>query len=752
MWSDHETDQDFLGFAHLVEAVYRILNREDLLPATIGVYGDWGSGKSSLLKMVAARLSQSNDVLVLNLNGWLFEGYDDAKAALMETILDEISSRRSLSAKAKELAGRLIRRVNWLRVTGKALKYATGYLLGGPPGVAAVAVAEAATPAKPEEKKPEKQGSEDDFEKYFKKDPDVEQRRGVREFRRDFQEFLGETKIKTLIVIIDDLDRSLPDTIIETLEAIKLFLFVPHTAFLLGADERLVRYAVRRRFPELPGERAEVGRDYLEKLVQFAVRVPPLSRTEMETYIALLFSKACGLPQEQIAKACSFALTPDILSNGRAFNLTEASKYFTTISTELKDKLALTSRLAPVLAVGLAGNPRQCKRFLNTLIIRQEMALSRNMTLKERILAKLMLLEYFRHEAFRKLAQAQAESEGKPKLVKDLEEAVASLAGKGKQVATDPDIEAWLSDAWLKDWLASEPSLGGEDLRPYFYFSRDKLLPISSAAQRLSPQAQEVLQKLIHESEAMRRNALKDAAQLGPADAAAIFEELAERVRSMDDLTGDDSPLSRLFDWAEVLRGIDLDTSGAVWFYYPGSDEGPHGKHKTAWRGHGKVIAIGPKAQEILKPWLRLNLTAYLFQPCEAMAAFRAEQRRNRKSKVQPSQQTGRKAKPKKLPRERYTSRSYAQAITHAVEKANTARTCKPGKQLKPQDRCNACKAAAVPHWHPHQLRHTKATEIRREFGLDAARAVLGHRAPRITELYAENDANKVTEIMAHLG
>lgn len=558
MWSDHETEKDYLGFTHLIEAVYGILGRDDLLPATIGVYGDWGSGKSSLLKMVAARLAQSNDVLVLNLNGWLFEGYDDAKAALMETILDEISSHRNLTAKAKALAGRLIRRVNWLRVTGKSIKYATGYLLGGPPGAAAVAIADATAQAKPEPKKEDKKDSEDEFEKYFVKDPDLEQRRGVREFRKDFQEFLGQTQIKTLVVIIDDLDRCLPDTIIETLEAIKLFLFVPRTAFLLGADERLVRYAVRRRFPELPGERAEVGRDYLEKLVQFAIRVPPLSRTEMETYIALLFSKAARVPQEQITKACSFALTPDALSNGRAFTLAEAGKYFTTVSTELKDKLALTARLAPVLAVGLAGNPRQCKRFLNTLIIRQEMARSRNMPLKERILAKLMLLEYFRHEAFRKLAQAQAEADGKPKLIKDLEGAIAAAGvAKGKVApATSSDVEAWLSDAWLQDWLGTEPALAGEDLRPYFYFSRDKLTPISTAAQRLSPQAQEVLEKLIHKSEAVRKIALKEGAGLPPADAAAIFEELAERTRSTDDLTGDDSPLNRLFDWSEVRREL----------------------------------------------------------------------------------------------------------------------------------------------------------------------------------------------------
>jgi integrase len=203
---------------------------------------------------------------------------------------------------------------------------------------------------------------------------------------------------------------------------------------------------------------------------------------------------------------------------------------------------------------------------------------------------------------------------------------------------------------------------------------------------------------------------------------------------------------------AVILRGMDLDMTGPVWLYRPGSDQGPHGKHKTAWRGHQKIVAIGPKAQETLRPWLRLNLTEYLFQPRESMAAFRTEQRRHRRTKVQPSQLRRRRAKPKKAPGERYTSRSYAQAVAKAVEAANTARACEKCKPLVAAERCDACKAAAIPHWHPNQLRHTKATEIRREFGLDAARAVLGHRSPKITEVYAEIDSSKAAEVMARLG
>ena len=115
-------------------------------------------------------------------------------------------------------------------------------------------------------------------------------RRNIRDFRKDFALLLEKADIKRLVVFIDDLDRCLPENIIETLEAIKLFLFVPGTAFVIGADERLVQYAVRQRFPELPGPEAEVGRDYLEKLIQIPIRLPALNAAELESYLNLLFA------------------------------------------------------------------------------------------------------------------------------------------------------------------------------------------------------------------------------------------------------------------------------------------------------------------------------------------------------------------------------------------------------------------------------------------------------------------------------
>lgn len=90
MWPDHETTIDLLGIKHLKDAVLDIVKNDTLLPATIGIFGDWGSGKSSLIKMITKELESEENILILDFNGWLFESYDDAKSALMETIVDEL--------------------------------------------------------------------------------------------------------------------------------------------------------------------------------------------------------------------------------------------------------------------------------------------------------------------------------------------------------------------------------------------------------------------------------------------------------------------------------------------------------------------------------------------------------------------------------------------------------------------------------------------------------------------------------------
>jgi hypothetical protein len=583
MWSDNETAVDLLGYRHLVSAVTSIVRADGLLPATIGVFGDWGGGKSSLLRMVEEDLAKDEDTLVLTFNGWLFEGYEDAKSALMGVVLDEIVSKRTLDEKAKETLKKLIKRVNWFRVAGVALKHGAAFALGGPAGLGLTVAADIAGYVKQIASKAGAGVKELDLEtvsQFITEESGQEARRAIREFREDFKTLLHQTNLKRLVVLIDDLDRCLPNSIIEILEAIKLFLFVDNTAFVIGADERLVRYAVRSRFPELPGDSVGVANEYLEKLIQYPIRIPALDSAEMETYVNLLFaSKASLLPNQfETVRQHVLNVTAQSLMNVR-FNAGVAQQLLGTVPDELKEQLAIAQRISSVLASGLKGNPRQCKRFLNTLVLRGTMAESKSLKLQQRILAKLMLLEYLKPEWFRRLAtlHAGAPADGQlarlermasakktpDRTTEPLSEARGKRKVKHDDVAHDGDgngeaptnpplpaeFEAWLSDPWMTAWLQSTPELGKVDLRPYFYFSRDRLGSIGGVVRGMSPAAQEAIQKLLHESEAQRLVAVRAATSLSEADAAAVFEAVVEKCELQDDLRSDPTILHSLCAW-----------------------------------------------------------------------------------------------------------------------------------------------------------------------------------------------------------
>jgi integrase len=193
-----------------------------------------------------------------------------------------------------------------------------------------------------------------------------------------------------------------------------------------------------------------------------------------------------------------------------------------------------------------------------------------------------------------------------------------------------------------------------------------------------------------------------------------------------------------------IVRACDIDMSGRIWLYRPG-------RHKTEHHGHVRTIAIGPRAQEIIKPFLKLDTEGYLFSPKDAMCEQREARHRARKTPL-PRVVPVRRRRPMRQPGDFYSTSSYEHAIRRGVELANTAAACDLCKPRKSEERCDACKASALPHWHPHKLRHTRATELRREYGLDVARAVLGHRTPTITEMYAELDISRAAEAMERLG
>ena len=170
-----------------------------------------------------------------------------------------------------------------------------------------------------------------------------------------------------------------------------------------------------------------------------------------------------------------------------------------------------------------------------------------------------------------------------------------------------------------------------------------------------------------------------------------------------------------------LMKTGDIDMSGSVWVS-SASD------HKMSYQGREQRVYIGPRAQVVLKPWLKDDPSAFLFSPAEARAERYAAMRKVRRTPVQPSQLNRRKVGGKRRPGLHYTAATYYQAIR------------------------SACKRAKVPHWHPNQLRHNAATWLRREFGLDVARVILGHSSPVVTEVYAELDREKALAVMEKVG
>lgn len=171
-----------------------------------------------------------------------------------------------------------------------------------------------------------------------------------------------------------------------------------------------------------------------------------------------------------------------------------------------------------------------------------------------------------------------------------------------------------------------------------------------------------------------------------------------------------------------LIRLSDIDTTGDVWEYQPS-------EHKTEHHGRQRLIFLGPKAQAILRPYLTADRSLYLFSPQNADAERSEKRRKNRNSPMTPSQAVReRKDDPIRTPGERYRRDSYSRAITRA------------------------CKQAKVTAWAPNRLRHNAATELRKTYGLEGTRTVLGHSTTDMTSVYAELDFDAAKKIMRSAG
>jgi hypothetical protein len=483
VWPDNETDVDLLGFGYLVDQLEVLLTNERLLPLTVLVSGDWGSGKSSLMDLARSRLEigENRDRFIcVGFTPWRFEDFTNGKVALMAAVVDAIADyadeHKGMFTAATEKANKLRKTLNRWGIWKHAASIGAAAAGAGPSEIAAAgAVGDMIGGAGSDDSEPQRT-----FET-------------VAQFHTEFAgliESLGD-KVQAVVVFIDDMDRcSSTDTIIETFEAMRLFLHAPKTAYVVGAHENIVEAALDSRYQSRREGDEKLGSHWLEKMLQNTIAIPPLAEPEVMSYINLLFAEL--YTTEEQFKQLRTKAEENRNSNPFQVAMNEgiARDAIGELSAELVEALGIAAQVGPLLAQNLRGNPRETKRFLNRFLLRMATAKKRRMSLDADKLAKLMVLERLLDpQHFEQVFTWQLASDtGAPKELRLAEQVARGETPRG----VPAEVREWVAQPKVSNWLRLQPSLADINLAPYFTFSRDRLAALITAP-RLSAELQRLL-------------------------------------------------------------------------------------------------------------------------------------------------------------------------------------------------------------------------------------------------------------------
>lgn len=531
LWKDSDTDVDFLNFTEVAEQISTLIQTPGLLPVSVGVFGTWGTGKSTVLRLAEAQLLQQDPApIIIKFDAWLYQGFDDAKAALMDVVsarlMMESEADKTLFDKAKSFAGR----VNYFRALGMAADFGIGMALGIPPGLLTSAgsvisnFGKGASSGDYEELKEGAKGAAGAWKDLIEPQEAKTPAKEIAAFRAEFEEILKALG-RPLVLFIDNLDRCLPDVAIGTLEAIRLFLFIEGTAFVIAADEDMVRHSVAKHFQD---PNARHVHDYLDKVIQVPFQVPQVGVGDLRAYMYSLFVSAHA--HDKVRDVQKFLL--DKLQNswkGESFEKEDILK-IAGDTAALRDVLAVADRLAPILATApsVLGNPRIVKRLLNAIGLRQALAANRKMSVDLATLAKLAVFERSTDTgAAQKLYQMVMDENGEA-----ASKLLMPVSHEGASNDLPPEWKA--HEGFIKHWRAMEPQFADPALlRPAVFLSRDVMAP-AAVETGLSPAAIEVMSAL-EKVTSVNSPAGRTAAQsLSPTESKKVMAGLIAKLRDRD--------------------------------------------------------------------------------------------------------------------------------------------------------------------------------------------------------------------------
>lgn len=491
MWLDKESPIDLLAYSPFAELITNITANERLNPLTIGLFGRWGAGKSTLLKLVEKNIEERDETkkkfVCVSLNSWVFEGYDDAKSAIMESLLRALMDNQPAFEELKDDIKGLIGRINFMKLGAATIKHGMPLIMSAiNPATATLTMAQYFSKTKRKEILDDIKQVWNEKEVEENKDTAVE---NIRLFRKEFSDLIDKSHIDNLIVMIDDLDRCTPERVIETLEAVKLFLSVPKSTFIIAVDSQVMKYSIENKYPKITEGSEDFSDSYIEKIIQLPINIPELSETDIKNYLLLLICElflSKGVPSikaNQLEILLSKVKEANIFVDGVKVDLEFVKSAFEHYDDSVLDggtineferMFEIIAKTSDVIASTLKGNPRQAKRFLNSFLIRKNLAEIYYKTDKEfnyAILAKLMALEYIDTSRFKELYKWAVENQKNPK-IKELE-SITSISRNDEELPEE--YRKW-SDEKIVRWLKSDPiDLYEKKLLKYFYLTRESL-------------------------------------------------------------------------------------------------------------------------------------------------------------------------------------------------------------------------------------------------------------------------------------
>ena len=489
---DNPSSVDLMGLDGLLNAIEATITHPHLDPVTVGVNSPWGGGKTTVLELLRGRLETHDDIVVVFVSPWAYDSTTDPRTALIEAVLTELEAHAARDeTRFAQFRGKLLelyRRVDIAKAVKLAAKSALTLTLPDFDSLVGV-VREAEAPHERGERV-DLQGFREKFSELL--DPPE---------RDDLTVDEGASSIRRVVVLVDDLDRALPDAVVESLEAIKLFLSVKKMAFVIAADEQNVADSIQRRLDR--SGQPITGTLYLEKIVQIPFRVPAPTLERTIEYLALLLLSHTDDPKR----------LREILDESRGSGETLAARL--ADHTDERELIALAEQLGSVLYRQTGGNPRRLKRFLNAFWIRSAQAEANGVSLSPGVYAKMMVAEL---------------------LYADLFASVIGWLGSGELMDKVAEIERGEGDhgEHVLDWGRMEPSLEDADLAAYLHLAAS-LRGETVSDTGLPASLRQIAERLMSSSDATFGGGVEDSNALDVHDKAAIGRHLAAILRHFGD-------------------------------------------------------------------------------------------------------------------------------------------------------------------------------------------------------------------------